>query len=135
MFRRGRPLVVLGRYLGCRIYPLALIARDNLAKQAVALAVSVRPGAIEKVATQIDSQLQRLERLFIFGTTPFTHSPKPDTNVTDLPACATKRAVLHGVSCATAWPSKYISRVGCYLVARGKLAVELKELGSAIRLS
>src|SRR5207237_5238033 len=101
----------------------------------VALAVSIRPCRVKKIAAWIDSQFQRIERLFIFGTTPFTHSPKPDSNVTDFPACATKRAVFHGVSCATAWLRKYISRVGCYLVARGKLAVELKELGSAIRLS
>src|ERR1700756_5711808 len=68
IFRRGWPLVVFRRYLGCRIQPLAFVARDNLTEQAVALAVPVRPGAIEKVTTQIDSQLQRLERIFIFGT-------------------------------------------------------------------
>src|SRR5437016_2489866 len=57
---------IIGRNKGKRLYAASRIPPKNdkwPASQAVALAVSVRPGAIEKVATQIDSQLQRLERL------------------------------------------------------------------------
>ena len=55
---RSRPLIIFRRNLGRRIQALALVVRDHLAEQAVALAIPVRPRTVEKIATQVDSQLQ-----------------------------------------------------------------------------
>ena len=52
-----RPLIVFRRNLGRGEKALASVFRDCLPQQAIALAVAVRPRAIEKITAEIDREL------------------------------------------------------------------------------
>jgi hypothetical protein len=61
VFWGRRPFVVQRRNLGSCIQVLVVIARHDFAQEAVALAVSVSPSCIEKIAAEVDGKLQRLQ--------------------------------------------------------------------------
>src|ERR1700732_1492019 len=95
-----RPLAIHWRNLGSRIQTLAWVGSrsipgQDLAEQAIALALAVGPGGAEEVAAQIGSQLQRVQRLAVVGTAPSAHSPESVGHFADFKTGAAEFPVFH----------------------------------------
>src|SRR5580698_2896653 len=96
VLRRRRPLLIFRRDFGRSIQTLTRILRQNLAQQTIAFPVAVGPCGIEKIAAEIDRQLQGLQRLAIFRAAPATHAPQSVGNVTYFETGTAELAVFHG---------------------------------------
>jgi len=103
VLRQRRPPVIARRDLRSGIEPLAwvtswvtsCVARHNLAEQAIALAFSVSPCGVKKIATQIHGQLHRSQRLLIVRAAPSAHSPQSLGDVADVESGTAELAVFH----------------------------------------
>src|SRR5215471_1083589 len=87
--RGSRPFAVHRRNFRRRVQALMRIAKQELPKKAIAVALSIGPGGIEKVAAQIGRDLQGLSRALVVRSRPTAHSPKSMPNLTDRKICAT----------------------------------------------
>src|SRR5208282_1355861 len=97
-FGAGGPLAVHGRNFRGGIEPLVFVARDDVAEQAVALAVAIGPGRVEEVAAEIDGELQRFEGFAVVRAAPAAHAPEPVSDVAYGNSGAAKPAIFHEAS-------------------------------------
>src|SRR5579863_7459712 len=99
VFRRRRPAPVLRRNLRRGVKRLAIrrrvVVSQDLPQQPIALAFAVSPGAVEKIAAQINRELQRRNRLAVIRPAPSAHPPKPVGNVANFQSSASKFAIDH----------------------------------------
>ncbi len=95
IFWQCRPLQISRRNFRRGIEALLRVAIQDLAEQAVALAVAVRPCCIEEIAAEIDGQLQGRERFRVVRTSPAAHAPKSVGDVAHFKTGTAQLAVFH----------------------------------------
>src|ERR1700722_2097605 len=95
IFGQRGPPVVGRRNLRRGVNSLTGIARHDLAQQAVALALTIGPGRVEKVTPLVDRRLHRGERFFVVRTAPAAHTPQSVSNIANFETGTAELAVFH----------------------------------------
>ena len=91
------PFLILGRNFCGNVKFFGSVNAENFTEDLFAVAGTVGPRGVEKIAAEIHGALQGVKRFGVVGAGPAGESPHAVTNFTDIPSGAAKFAIVHGV--------------------------------------